>query len=595
MSQEDLSPDELSVLIEKLIDQQASTNEVRRLETALVASAAYREIYREAMRTHASLAWQRRWTPQVGAEIPRPAEGVSSNVRSMKEDETGLPVRTNSARRWPSEVSWVLAVLAVSLLLVTALVGRRHLIENRSVIADAKQQAAMPQRHIPVPQPAEAISAIAKIGEAIGVQWMDDTRFPVGAPIAPGWVRLQSGTIRIDFFSGARLVVEGPAALELRSEWEAYLASGSVSCRVSQRGRGFRLQAKGMDVVDLGTEFGMKVGASGQPEVHVFDGKVAVKDDFNSGSIEIIQQQALQLVDGTLAQAEYSQTGFTTLDDLNRRAEKVQSERLNQWKSASQKLSNDPATLVHYTLDGQQRGDLEITNQAAHAMDHTDAAIVGCRLSEGRWPGKRSIEFRGRGDRLLFEHHGSYDQLTSIIWARVDDLAQELTGLLMTEVPNRRSLSAAGRDQPSGIEEIRAFESAPNKLFRWEIGKSGILFFNTYRGPADPIIAAWDSYLTAERVTQDQFGLWTQLAVVYDSRRKEITQYLNGDIIDRRSTHNDDPLLLGRLVVGNLSLSQEEESISGPRQFIGGIDEVFIASRALSPEEVRANWIIGKP
>ena len=44
-----------------------------------------------------------------------------------------------------------------------------------------------------------------------------------GAELPAGWVRLALGTAQIDLFSGARLFVEGPAQLELRSPNEAFL------------------------------------------------------------------------------------------------------------------------------------------------------------------------------------------------------------------------------------------------------------------------------------------------------------------------------------------------------------------------------------
>jgi hypothetical protein len=52
------------------------------------------------------------------------------------------------------------------------------------------------------------------------------------------------------------------------------LHRGQLSARVPEIAIGFRVDAPGVNVVDLGTEFSLAVDGSGQPKVHVFKGKV---------------------------------------------------------------------------------------------------------------------------------------------------------------------------------------------------------------------------------------------------------------------------------------------------------------------------------
>ena len=57
-----------------------------------------------------------------------------------------------------------------------------------------------------------------------------------GATLEPGWVRLKSGMVAIDFFSGARVLIEGPAEFELRSGTEAFCQSGRLRAEVPAAG-----------------------------------------------------------------------------------------------------------------------------------------------------------------------------------------------------------------------------------------------------------------------------------------------------------------------------------------------------------------------
>ncbi len=96
----------------------------------------------------------------------------------------------------------------------------------------------------------------------------------VGDTIRPGALRLTRGAAQIEFFSGASMILQAGASLELVSPWEAICRAGKVTVRVPPPAQGFRLRTAGLDLVDLGTEFGVEARAGGATEVHVFEGKV---------------------------------------------------------------------------------------------------------------------------------------------------------------------------------------------------------------------------------------------------------------------------------------------------------------------------------
>ena len=64
--------------------------------------------------------------------------------------------------------------------------------------------------------------AVAMLNRVVDAQWSPREKTPrLGAPLEPGWLRLDSGLAQIVFYSGARVVIEGPAALQIISPGEA--------------------------------------------------------------------------------------------------------------------------------------------------------------------------------------------------------------------------------------------------------------------------------------------------------------------------------------------------------------------------------------
>lgn len=81
---------------------------------------------------------------------------------------------------------------------------------------------------------------------------------------------------RIAFRSGATVIVEGPATLELATPLAGRLMRGKLVADVPAEAHGFRVDTPLTSVVDLGTRFGVSVGPPGTTDVHVLAGRVEV-------------------------------------------------------------------------------------------------------------------------------------------------------------------------------------------------------------------------------------------------------------------------------------------------------------------------------
>src|SRR5207249_503041 len=66
---------------------------------------------------------------------------------------------------------------------------------------------------------------------------------------------LSAGYVEVTFDSGARVVLEGGASVDINSAWEATLRQGKLKASVPPEAVGFRVSNTFVDIIDLGTEF----------------------------------------------------------------------------------------------------------------------------------------------------------------------------------------------------------------------------------------------------------------------------------------------------------------------------------------------------
>lgn len=103
--------------------------------------------------------------------------------------------------------------------------------------------------------------------------------FLEGERLAAGVLNLAGGVAVLRMDGGAEAVLTGPVRLELESAGSARLHSGEVVIRATDGAEGFTLHTPASEVVDLGTEFAVRVEPEGATEVHVLDGTVECRDE----------------------------------------------------------------------------------------------------------------------------------------------------------------------------------------------------------------------------------------------------------------------------------------------------------------------------
>lgn len=102
----------------------------------------------------------------------------------------------------------------------------------------------------------------------------DDEPLTVGQKMRPGRIRFLGGAAEITIRNGVKIILEGPSELELVDELSGYLHSGSAVVRMPEGMDGYRLGTASTDIIDLGTEFAVRVMPDMSTDVQVYDGAV---------------------------------------------------------------------------------------------------------------------------------------------------------------------------------------------------------------------------------------------------------------------------------------------------------------------------------
>ncbi len=90
---------------------------------------------------------------------------------------------------------------------------------------------------------------------------------------------LQTGLIEIVFDGGAKVLLEAPAAFRLKSANLMVLHAGQLFAFVPDYAQGFTVETPNSRIIDMGTEFGIRVEQDGTSDLHMFKGKAALALD----------------------------------------------------------------------------------------------------------------------------------------------------------------------------------------------------------------------------------------------------------------------------------------------------------------------------
>ncbi|MEA3209354.1 MAG: hypothetical protein QOE70_2411 [Chthoniobacter sp.] len=540
----------LAVLVERYFDRELTVEDQTELQALLRESAPARAFFWEAAEWQAlyrqwgEQEWGRLEAESAGRIVPmpiapRPMVRPRPQVRAAKVSAHKV-VRFPFAK-WTAALAAVAAVVAIAFTIWPQLPG----------------------------------ASVATLAQVSGAVWSEGSAAPApGARLKPGRLRLERGTVVLAFGRGARVVLEGPAEFELRSDNAGFLHSGKLRARVPVRAHGFKIETAQFTAVDLGTEFGCELAPDGAGELHVFAGKVELNTAEAPGAaMPVREDQAMRIEGGSVRAIAARPDAFVSEDELARRELVKKGDVLGAWRMASRQLSDHPATLLHLDFEGISA--TVVPNRASRAPAHSDPGVVGGKWVEGRWPGKSALEFQDTNDRLRVALPGRFESLTLLAWVRAESLHAKHNALLMGHTFQLGEVHwYLYGDGSLGLGVLR---DAPGQQSGWQ----------TFHSP--PIIGA------------QEMGAWNLLASVFDGPSATVTHYFNGQPVGSRKLSLHGPLRLDAAEIGNWAGGPDDPR-GAPRKpsdaspaFHGRIDELAILTTALGDEQIQRLYQQGKP
>jgi hypothetical protein len=257
---------ELDRLMSRLCDGTLTADEAVELDAMLSADSDARRVYNNYMFLHAEL-----FSQHASLEAVESGAGRELGMEGREPDQTvGLAARSSilHTRGWLAIAAALIGVAAVSSWGSLAIMSRA---KPPFGIAQGRQAA-----DLAVEGDVDGGPTVAKITATRNCLWQESAKgIGFGSRLHTGQrLELSAGLVEITFDDGAAVVLEGPATFDVRDRGEARLHEGRLAAVVPERAQGFQVATSRVNIIDLGTEFGLMADADGATEVHVFNGLV---------------------------------------------------------------------------------------------------------------------------------------------------------------------------------------------------------------------------------------------------------------------------------------------------------------------------------
>jgi hypothetical protein len=382
----------------------------------------------------------------------------------------------------------------------------------------------------------------------------------IGQQLPAQRLQLDSGLLELRFKSGATVILEGPADFEVASALRCVLHRGTVVARVPEQARGFTVDGPRGRLVDLGTEFGVRVGNSGDTEVHVLKGRVEAFPTNQQNAIELTENQALRLTSLTNLALPADATAFVT--DLP-------------------PGSKGPIGYVHWGFDEGQSNLVRETGQGllnqpapGHLLSFENQG-PGPSWVPGQFGGGLSLNGRGDYVECEFAGIGGGRPRTVAFWVKVPkdfDLMQS------------DAIINWGTDARQGGVWRLSVNNAPetNSLWGGPIGRLRVGVHGGYVvGTTDLRDDRWH-HCAVVMYGGQRPKMGSHVLIFIDGQlepaaRKKVFE-ISTDVQDA-TAHN---IWIGR----NLSYRTAGQEVPGGPFFRGCVDEVFVFNAALTQEQI---------
>jgi hypothetical protein len=432
----------------------------------------------------------------------------------------------------------------------------------------AIEHAVLPTENDPIPEAsAEGFAVIANIFNA---QWTtNESGRRKGDTLGAEELRLEAGVAEVQFFSGATMVIQGPARIALKSAWEASCHEGVVRMRVPPAARGFKLNGPDTEIIDLGTEFGLVV-RDGKAHVEVIDGEISFKH--RNGKERIVEKGGAWGLpkDGIEIESEMGKVAFPKPGNFGLQARALLQNDYARWHTHSREFARDERMIAYYTFE-RENSSAVVASIAEPRNAEFDGAVVLAESAAGRWPGlNQAMEFRRPGSRIRVRIPGEFEALTFATWVRIDSLDRRYNALFMGDGYETGEPHWQIRDDGKLMLSVMIDDQRPTKYPNDVAGFHHVYFSSRI----------WD---------QSMSGQWMHITSVFDPLNRRVSHYVNGKRISNEPITDENliaTLSIGNGEIGNWGQPFRETPWFAIRNLNGRIDELAILKTALTDQEV---------
>lgn len=403
-------------------------------------------------------------------------------------------------------------------------------------------------------RPAAGTQPIAKLAEGHNFRFGEGQQ-PQGGAFNPGSYHLEEGAIGVSFTNGTKLVVESPADFDLIDAMTVSLKRGRVRLHVPEEAHGFTVQTPDFEVEDLGTEFGLSVDENHNADVHVFAGKVRLRQE---GKLlrEIAAGKAVawQAQDWKDLEQTHNED-FATPADLGFRIR-------NDHKAA---LIQDDSLVLYYDFDIDPSQPTVVSNATGdRSLDGTVRGGVSVR---GRWNSSRAMLFESFDHSVEVDIPGKFESFTITAWLQMHSLSWPYQAIMNTHM------------WPMGSHHLNVMRDG--RL------DAGIRRDLVQDGPND-----W--HLTSPADTL-RVGTWTHVAAVGDAAAGRVAYFVDGRLVASSEVElPSESFAFGPCTIGNWKGSTRGSGLKHyGRPLCGRIDEIAFFDRPLPEEEIAEHYRAG--
>ncbi|BDS05462.1 hypothetical protein NT6N_05020 [Oceaniferula spumae] len=379
-------------------------------------------------------------------------------------------------------------------------------------------------------------------------------------------LQISQGTVELNFASGVSAIIQGPADITLHDHDRLYMGFGTGWFNVPQKAIGFTVVTRELNIVDLGTEFGVISDPGKDDEVHVFKGKVRVE------ALHGVKKETTLTANQAVLVRPYGR--FQVVDNNPPVFQKTL-----------------PKTLPHMHWSFDSRDDLLASNTII------TAANLHHQLHSSSKPSQADLTSGPFGKALALDGISNYLETD---WAGILG-DRPRTVAFWLKMPNRRAPELMPHQQHTVVGWGTQQSGHSSNL---SINSKWTIHFD-YAENKPPILnMSYGGFWYYTRETELDDNAWHHVAVTYSGESDHAGNPVTRLFIDGQAhkihpashppvrTHEDGQVMIDTmektpLVIG-ATLSREGQELIAPNQFLQAkIDELYIIEGVINEDSIR--------